>query len=299
MTKKTAKKTESKALVVSTTKDVAPTGAVDVQSLLAMAIREKLPLEQLTAAMDRLQTMRREQKMEWARDQYFAALAGFQRDCPVVGKSHQVRNKDKQSGADKGLRYAYAAQEDLVEAAKPHLERWGFSFTFKSQQDKEAVTAICHAHHRDGHEEVNSFTAPIDHDSYMTEPQKVAAALSFACRYAFKNVFAIQTRGEDRDENLPSFEHREPIKKSEVRNVTPPDLTPARPPTVAEKIEKYLKANEVDPATKKMVNLFSQKEADDYMAEAFVAKDSPEELNRILADIIETGKKRRAAVKGE
>jgi hypothetical protein len=69
--------------------------------------------------------------------------------------------------------------------------------------------------------------------------------------------------------------------------------------TVSEKITKYLGATEVDPATKKTVDLFSQKETDDYMAEAFVAKDSPAELDRILADIIETGRKRRAAVKGE
>lgn len=298
MTKKIAKKAVSKALVVSTKKDVAPTGVVDVQSLMATAIQNKLPLAELTAAIDRLQTMRREMKMEWAREQYFAALSKFQAECPTIGKTHQVRNKDKQSGADKGLRYAYAAQEDLVEGIRPLLGKYGFSFTFKSQQDKDAVTAICHVHQQAGdHEEVCSFTAPIDHDSYMTEPQKVAAALTFACRYALKNAFGIQTRGEDMDESLPGFDQkkREPIKQSEPRNVTPPP----QPLTTAEKIQKCLSATEVDPATKAVVQLFKQQEADDYMAEVFVAKDNQVELNRILADIIETGKKRRAAVKGE
>lgn len=305
--KKTAKKTELKPVttkeLVVTKKAIAAIAAVDPQSLLRAAINKNLPMEQ----MERLLTMRREMKMEWARDQYFAALSGFQADCPVIEKKHQVHEKKKSEQEAPKTRYTYAALEDLVEPVRPYLEKWGFSFTFKSQQDKDAVTAICHAHHRDGHEEVNSFTAPIDHDAYMTEPQKVAAALTFASRYAFKGAFGVQTRGEDKDENLPGFEQKQraPIQQPQPRNVTPapaPAAAPATPPPPAfdyDMILKCLEATEVDPVTKLPVKLFSEKERDDYHTQAAMDKGNPPVLALILRDIIDTGKKRRAAVKGE
>jgi hypothetical protein len=291
---KPARKTTEVAVVKAA---VAAVASVDPQSLLRHAIDKNLPIEQ----MERLLTMRREMKAEWARDQYFAALSGFQADCPIIEKKHKVSEKKKSEQEIPKTRYTYAALEDLVEPVRPYLEKWGFSYTFKSQQDKDAVTAICHAHHRDGHEEVNSFTAPIDHDAYMSDPQKVAAALTFSCRYAFKGAFGVQTRGEDRDENLPEpkLGDRKPIQQPQPRNVTPASSAETTPLGDYEKILKFLQATEVDPTTKLPVRLFNENELLDYTAAAGQAENEPETLKAILAYIIATGKKRRAAVKGE
>ena len=57
--------------------------AVDPQALLAQAIDKGMPVE----SMERLLAMRREMKAEYARDQYFKALAGFQHECPVIALS--------------------------------------------------------------------------------------------------------------------------------------------------------------------------------------------------------------------
>ena len=59
----------------------------------------------------------------------------------------------------------------------------------------------------------------------------------------------------------------------------------------------YLTATETAP-NKQVVSLFTANESLDYTHELGQAKDKPEELAKIIADIIETGKKRRAAVKG-
>jgi hypothetical protein len=275
--------------------------AVDPQALLAQAIDKNLPIE----SMERLLAMRDKMKAEWAKDQFFIALSGFQSECPIIEKTHQVRDKDKQTKADKGLRYAYAAIEDLVEPVRPLLMKWGLSWTSKPSQTREDVTANIYVHHRDGHEEVTSFTVPIDPDAYMSDPQKAAAALTFATRYAFKSAFGIQTKGEDNDaqpddEPRRGYGRREPIQPPREKDApVPVKHEEVKALSDYDKILRYLKATEMDPKTKTVVGLFSENEQLDYAHEAKEAQGKPEELTRILADIIETGKKRRAAVKGE
>jgi hypothetical protein len=270
-------------------------GEVNPQDLMMAALSNQVSID----TIERIMTMAREKQMLWARNQYFSALSGFQSECPVIEKKHKVMDRDRQTRQAKGERYRYAALEDLVEQASPYLKKWGFSYTFKCQQDADSVTAICHAHHRDGHEEVNSFQVPIDHEAYMSDPQKAAAALTFATRYAFKNAFAIQTRGEDRDENLEIKEIKAPLQAPQQRvesKAIPVSHTVEL--TDHDKIQRYLAATEVDPKTKIAVPLFSENEAMDYTHEANEARGNTEELAKILSDIIETGRKRRAAVKG-
>lgn len=277
--------------IVKATEAVRAVATVDPQTLLARAIDKNLPIEQ----MERLLTMRREMKMEWARETYFQDLAQFQAECPIVEKKHKVMDRDKQTRETKGERYSYAALEDLVATAGPYLMKWGFSYTFKSQQDKDTVTGICHAHHKNGHEEVNCFQVPIDHDAYMSDPQKAAAALTFATRYAFKNAFGIQTKGEDRDENLGTEERRAPIQQPQAKPAQPASLAPK---TDYDKVLLYIQATEVDPTTKQVVKLFTENEQIDYRHEAKENKGNPEELAKILKDIIDTGHKRRMTVQG-
>ena len=299
MNKVATKKRNSTALVkakVSLPKKAAKglraVASVDPEALIARAIDKGMPVE----SMERLLAMRREMKAEWARDQFFTALTGFQHECPAVEKTHEVPNRDK-----KTVRYRYAALEDIVEVVRPFLEKWGFSWTVKPQQTDGHVKASVYAHHKDGHEEVTEFEVPLDPEAYMSDPQRAAAALTFARRYAFINAFGIVTKGEDndaQDDELPR--RREPIRQPQERK--PADVIPVAHEEVRsdyDKILHYIKATEVDPKTKLTVALFSENERLDYTHEANEAKGKPEELKKILDDIIATGKKRRAAVKGD
>jgi hypothetical protein len=165
--------------------------SVDPQALIARAIDKNLPIEQ----MERLLAMRRELKAEWAREQYFTALSAFQKACPIIGKGKQVNDKYGKK------RYKYAPLDVIVDAVKEALEANGFSYTLQTKQTADSVTAICLAHHVAGHSESTDFTVPIDHEAYMNEPQKVASALTYASRYAFRNAFGIMTGDEDDDAN--------------------------------------------------------------------------------------------------
>jgi hypothetical protein len=63
----------------------------------------------------------------------------------------------------------------------------------------KGVTVIVTACHIAGHKEDTEFTAPIQADAYMSEPQKWASAMTYAKRYAFCNAFGILTGDEDTD----------------------------------------------------------------------------------------------------
>jgi hypothetical protein len=165
--------------------------AVDPQSLIARAIDKNLPVEQ----MERLLAMRRELKAEWAKERYFKSLAAFQRACPIIGKSRQVNDKYGKQ------RYKYAPLDVIVAEVKEPLDAHGFSYTLRTIQTPDSVGAICISHHVDGHSEETQFAVPIDHEAYMNEPQKVASALTYASRYAFRNAFGIMTGDEDDDAN--------------------------------------------------------------------------------------------------
>ena len=268
--------------------------AVDPQALLAQAIDKNLPIE----SMERLLAMRDKMKAEWARDQFFTALAGFQSECPVIEKTKRVMNKKKEDG----VRYSYAAIEDLVEPVKPLFIKWGLSWTSKPTQTREAVTANIYLHHKDGHEELTSFTVPIDPEAYMSDPQKAASALTFATRYAFKSATGIQTRGEDNDaqpeEEPRSGYGRRPVQAPRERD-TPVEAHAEVKMSDYDKIILYTKATVVDPKTKLTVGIFNENEKIDYTHEANNAKGNPEELKKIGAEMVETWKRREKAIKGE
>jgi len=178
--------------------------AVNPQTLIAQAIDKNLDIDKI----EKLLAMRRELKAEWARDEYFKSLSMFQKECPIIEKKNKVPEKNKNT-----IRYLYETIGDIAEQIKNPLEKYGFSYAFKSRQDNDNYIAICESYHKAGHKEVTVFTVPIDKTSYMSAPQKVASASTFAERYALKKAFGITTRTEDNENNL------QPEQKQ--KNITP------------------------------------------------------------------------------
>ena len=190
--------------------------AVDPGSLIQRAIDKGLPLESL----ERLLAMRRELKAEWAKEQFFRSLATFQKVCPTILKSSNVDFTNKKGYR---TRYKYASMDEIVEKVKDLLEANGFSYTIKTEQTKDEVTAICEAHHIEGHTEVTRFSIPVDHESYMNDAQKVASAMTYSKRYALCNAFGIMTG--DPDDDARTLTKEEPAGPVQVHPV--PEQEPA------------------------------------------------------------------------
>lgn len=166
----------------------------DPMMMIATAIERGMDVD----TMKEIIAMRRELKAEAAKEAFFNDLSLFQAAMPEIPKTKAVIET---KGEHKGeVRYRYAPLDVIVSNVKPILERFGFSYTMKPVQEGESsLTAVIAVHHRDGHEEETSFTVPIDSGAFMSAPQKIGSARTFAMRYAFCNAFGILTSDDDDD----------------------------------------------------------------------------------------------------
>ncbi len=162
----------------------------EVGDLISQAIAQSVPVETL----EKLFALREKVKAEQAREAFVSALSGFQSICPIIQKTKKVMNKD---GAT--IRYQYAPIDSIVDQIKKPLAQYSLSYTWTVKNEPELITAICKITHSLGHSEESSFQIPVDKEGYMTAPQKVASALTFAKRYSLCNALGISTGDEDTD----------------------------------------------------------------------------------------------------
>ena len=163
-----------------------PSQSFDVESVFRLAIEKGGGVE----TIERLMAIRREMKAEAAKAAFDAALAAFQSECPVIQKT--------KAGAKNA--YHYAPIEEIVEQTKALRSKHGFSHQITAETTNGKVKATCKVTHREGHCDFAVFEVPIDSKNPMqSDPQKYAAALTFATRYAFRSAFGIVTGDEDND----------------------------------------------------------------------------------------------------
>lgn len=197
---------------------------IDPQAIIMKAIDANLDIEK----MERLLVMRKDINQETARKLYYENLSKFQKDCPVIKKEKSVYEK----GSTTKVRYSYATIEHIIGQVKSLLEKYGFSYTFKTDieidKEKKAVllSTKCISFHEAGHEEETIFMVPVDWSAYMSAPQKIASASTFSKRYAFCNAFGIVTENEDDDANIADVPKKpETIKKQEYNKAGKTELS--------------------------------------------------------------------------
>jgi hypothetical protein len=185
------KKTEKKETAEMTDIQVNPQPQTSVESLILHAIKEKLPVE----TMERFLALRREARAEWSKTEYDTAMADFQSECPII-------KKDKEGGKTKSgiVAYRYAPLDSIVFQTKDLIKKHGFSYAIKTKTDKDTVSATCIVRHVAGHSEESTMEVPPGANTgIMSASQVIAAALTFAKRYAFCNAFGILTGDADTD----------------------------------------------------------------------------------------------------
>lgn len=168
-----------------------PEGILSPEKLISQAIEKGVPVD----TMERLLAMRRELKAEAAKELFDRDMAVFQEHCPVIRKEREVRTNAGQRA------YSYAPLESIVEQVRHLLAAYGFSYAVRTETlENGNVRATCVAKHRGGHSEESSMEVPLGgRTAVMSASQQVAAALTYAKRYAFCNAFGILTGDEDTD----------------------------------------------------------------------------------------------------
>jgi len=167
--------------------------SLSIQSLISQAISNQLPVE----TMERLLAMAEKLEAKYAKEAFDSAMAMFQAECPTIVKTKAIYTN---AGV---LAYKYAPIESIVAQVKSLLSTHKFSYAIQTETEEARVTATCIAKHEQGHSESSSFTVPLGtKTALMSNTQQVAAALTFAKRYAFCNAFGILTGDEDTDSKV-------------------------------------------------------------------------------------------------
>lgn len=142
------------------------------------------------------------------------ALKAFNRDfsemmgkIPVIAKT----GKNTFNGT------VFAKLEDIVEITRPILQEYGFSITYRQDQQMidgaktEPNSIFCHMtvtcilKHRLGHEEANSILLPIATIKGQTAIQAMGSGSTYGRRYTLMQALNIATAGQDNDGSLADF----------------------------------------------------------------------------------------------
>jgi len=206
-------------IIISPDKKLIPVDkqTFNAELLISQAIQQKVPVE----TMERLLTIRRELKAEYAKKQFDQAMTDFQAKCPTIQKTKEVKIK---GGI---VAYRYAPIESIIEQVKKFLQENGFSYSTQMITGEGKVKATCIVKHKSGHQESYDMEVPLGNKTeIMSNTQVVAAASTFAKRYAFCNAFGILTGDEDTD----AADSQQPMRNSNYQKPAPVQAKPVYQP---------------------------------------------------------------------
>jgi hypothetical protein len=123
---------------------------------------------------------------------YAGALAKMAGALPVIEENGILRHGDKVIGA-------YALWEDINDAIRPILMRFGFALSFRVSQEGPDVNVTAVLMHKRGHVETATLRLPPDPSGDKNSVQAVGSAVSYGKRYAASALLNLTSRGEDDD----------------------------------------------------------------------------------------------------
>lgn len=164
--------------------------ANSVEGFISQAIAQGVSVD----VLERLFGLREKVKAEAAKESFIGAMAKFQAECPTIVKTKEVLTNSGQ------VAYRYAPIDSVVSQVKEAIQNNGFSYSTNMKMTDVGVTVIVKVQHIQGHSEETEMTVPLGNKTQiMSQSQVVAAASTFAKRYAFLNAFGILTGDEDND----------------------------------------------------------------------------------------------------
>ena len=168
------------------------------------------------AKIEHLMNLQLKMEDRQAEKAFFAAMAKFQGECPVIPRNKKTDFASKSGGS---VKYDYAPLDQIVSIVKPILMRNGLSFSFdvtpSAAGTTEIITTVSHA---EGFKKDFKYTYDSIHDDgRMNASQRRKSALTYAKRAALENALGLVTAGEDDDARraIDDAASEEQIKKIE------------------------------------------------------------------------------------
>ena len=188
-------------------------------ALMRLAVETGADVERL----DKLMQLQERWQAGQARQAFLAALADFQRDCPALPKTKEVKKRDG------GLLYKFAPLPEICATISATEHTCGFTHRF-DQEDHEngAVTVKCIIAHRAGHAETTSVTIPPTKGQNTNEAQNKGIMISYGRRYALCGAYGMVTGDPDTDGNVPPemISADQAVEFAELAEQTGTDLGP-------------------------------------------------------------------------
>ena len=123
---------------------------------------------------------------------FSAAFARMQAEIPTVIERGEIK-------VEKTVRSKYATFEDIVDATRPVLTKYGFGINFKINQEEARIRVTATLRHELGHSESTDFVCSADSSGSKNNVQAIGSTISYGKRYALCALLNIATRGEDND----------------------------------------------------------------------------------------------------
>jgi hypothetical protein len=130
-----------------------------------------------------------------ARAAYYDALAAMQPNLPVVGERGGIKDRGG------NIQSTYALWEDVNEAIRPVLAKYGFALSFKVRRTDNEIITTGVLSHREGHREETELALPTDTSGSKNAVQAVGSSTSYGKRYTAFALLNITSTGEDDDGN--------------------------------------------------------------------------------------------------
>ena len=163
-----------------------------VSGILAVIERAALNPEVDIQKMEKLLDMQERILERNARMAFDSALAAMQQDMPEIAQNGEIQHGGK-------LISRYAKFEDINEAVKPVLQKYGFAVSFRIKQPEGKIEVTARLSHREGHAEETSIVLPADTSGAKNAVQAQGSSVAYGKRYAMCALLNISTRGEDDD----------------------------------------------------------------------------------------------------
>jgi hypothetical protein len=175
---------------------LAPSTATDLTQLIQVAREGMSPdaLEKLVGLCERVADRR-------AAQEFSAALAAFQRDCPpIIRRTENSQFMVTRSGVKRPSMYANL--EDIATTVRESLAANGLSYSWGNAVVLgDSITMSCVLAHVGGHRRESSVTLPHESRAGSSPQQKYGSTITYLQRYSLVQVLGLTTCDEDNDGN--------------------------------------------------------------------------------------------------
>jgi hypothetical protein len=177
--------------------------ATTPDQLLALAVDKNLDIDKL----EKLMALKERWDAQQAKKSFFNSLSAFQKACPVMKKTKEVKFNGK-------LQYKYAPLSEIVDTIKDILSEFGLTYRWETKDEGANLVVTCFITHLDGHSEQNTMSAAADKSGSKNDIQSRGSSISYLQRYTLIGALGISSADSDNDGDDGKPESTEELHKA-------------------------------------------------------------------------------------